>query len=204
MRMYSKLFSVKSGVVLLLMGLFEYTYCADLTVLSPRGKPGRDVLELMGDGKTNDFGRPIADYDNTDAVISYLVTGPDGRERGRYIEFTGDNCGEITCFAMVFYKSYHGVLDLSKYQALVMDISVEKAPDKGLGIRIGSFPTRAEIDVTNKLPQEGSGWSELRIALSEFELNTFEGYTTDYTEDVLSIGTTGKAAIKIYNVRWIE
>ena len=190
--------------VLFFTPMAEFAFGDDLTVLSVRGKPGRDVLELMGDGKTNDFGRPISDNDNTDAVVSYLVDGVEENGRARYIEFTGDNCGDTVCFAMVFYKSYHGVLDLSKYSALLMDIAVEKAPDEGLSIRIGSYPSRAEIDIADRLPPAGQGWRKLRIELSEFENNAFENYSTSYTEDVLSIGTTGQAAIKINNVRWHE
>lgn len=179
-------------------------YAEDLIILNGHGTPGRDVLELMGDGKSENFGRPIADNNNSDALHSYLIQGKNSDELIRFVKFTGDNCGPTTCLAMFFYKSFHGILDLSKYQALEFDIKVASLPTKSIGLRIGSWPARAEIDITERLPTIKEGWKTISLSMTEFKNNTFADFLFSRTEDVFSLGTSGKAEIYLSNIRWVE
>ena len=183
-----------------------YEVVADITVLNTRGKPGRDVLELMGDSKTEDFGRPLVDSINSDAVISGVRPGKRDDELGRYIHFTGDSCGnlDIACYAMVYYKSYHGYIDLSDYDRLVFDVSVDQSPTAALSVRIGSYPSRSEIEISDMLPSAGKGYRTVEITMEQFMENSFEGFNPKCTEDALSFGTTGTAEITISNVRWLK
>ena len=176
----------------------------DLKVLDERAFPSRDVLELMGDGKTGDFGRPLIDFGRTDAMISRITDGPN-HSKSRYLEFTGDNCGsDGNCFVLAFYKSYHGLLDLSMYTALEFDVMVEENHSANIGIRIGSYPSRAEINISSRLPQPGQGWKHIRLTMKEFMDNVYEGYSPDMTEDVFSIGTQDKITLRLANIRWVR
>ena len=179
---------------------------AEVVIVNTRGKPGRDVLELMGDSKTEDFGRPLVDYRNSDAVISGVRPGKQPEELGRFLNFTGDSCGDldIACFAMVYYKSYHGYIDLSSYQKLVLDVKVEQAPSEAISLRIGSYPKRAEVNLSPRLPAPGRGFRTIEITMDEFMQHAYDGFDPQYTEDALSFGTTGQAQIIISNVRWVQ
>ncbi len=180
-------------------------FAQELIVLNERGKPTRDVLELLGDMKSGDFGRSIYAVNDASAFHSELVNGPTDGTKARLIDFTGDSCvTPDNCFSLLFYKSYHGYLDLSRYSALVFDVKVETFPSRPIGIRIGSYPTRAEIDITDRLPLAGEGWKTIQLTLKEFNDNLYENFSSVYTEDVFSIGTTGKARLLLANIRWVE
>lgn len=191
-----------SALVSLLLVATASASAQDLIVLNERGKPGRDVLELIGDGKTNEFGRPVADYASTEAIISKLVPVENKTDIARQVIFTGENCGEVTCLAILFYKSFHGILDVSQFKSLEFDIKIDSPPTKPVGLRIGSWPSRAEIDITNKLPNVSEGWKTIRITMDEFKRNTFDNFDFERTEDVFSFGTDGKIEFAIANIKW--
>ena len=177
-------------------------HASELTVLDESGFPGRYVLELMGDAKTGDFARPIDDSDNTDAIISFLTPGRSEGSRARSVEYTGDNCGNGVCFAMYYYKAYHGIVDLHTASALVFDVKVNKQPSEPFVIRVGGYPSRAEVEVNSYLPSEAGGWKTVSIPREAFEGNVFEQFEFSYVEDVVSFGTTGSAQLVFANIRW--
>ncbi len=182
----------------------QWTYAdEELSVLNIRGKAGRGLLAMIGDGKTNNFGRPAAEHIVVDGISMEKSSGMKEGERGVIIEINGDTCNGDFCFGLWFIKSVRGALDLSGYSQLVFDIEVYEAPSDAFLLRVGGFPTRFEMDIRDRLPATNEGWKSITISLDEINANSLENFTLSYVPDAFSIGTPGKFKVGLSNIRWL-
>ncbi|MCM2678419.1 putative glycoside hydrolase [Echinimonas agarilytica] len=182
--------------------LFPASLAAEeFDVFTSRGKPGRGLLELLGDPKSNEWARPISDHQSSPAFNVQSMKTADG-ERGRTIIMTGDNCGNGQCLAMYYIKSARGNVDLSSYRELSFDIEIIDTPKSPLLLRVGSWPSRIEVDVTPMLPYSGQGWKTIRYSMNVLLNNTHDNFDIGVVPDVFALSSAQAASFNIKNIRW--
>lgn len=174
-------------------------------VINSRGKPGQGQLAIVGDMKTNNFGRPAQEHFEVPGIDIETVAGRKASERGIQIHFNGDSCtnDDAPCFALYFLKSYRGALDFEAMSELAFDIKILETPDQPMLLRVGGYPVRFELDIKEQLPSELSTWKTIRIDRRTIAQNSYEDFSMGFVPDTFSIGTAGKAKFVLTNVKWV-
>ena len=173
-------------------------------VLNPAGKAGRGIVEVIGDPNTGRWTTPAIDHEKHIALSVEKAYNPDEHVVETQIVYNGDNCNEdgSLCLALHYFKSTRGDMNYEDYDQLVFEIEVIESPTEDVLLRIGSYPTRAELSIKDKLPDAGAGWKTITITKAEFTEHIFEGFTFDRVADPFSISTVGKLIYKLKRIRW--
>ena len=173
-------------------------------VLKPVGKAGRGIVEVMGDPNSGRWTTPVIDQHKHKAINLSKKYDPTDDVVETFVQYTGENCNEAgdLCLALYYFKSTRGAMDYSDYNRLVFEIQLIHPPSDALLLRIGSYPTRAELDIRDRLPNADAGWSTITVTKQEFRNYIFEGFEFNEVADPFSLTTSGTVAYKIRRIRW--
>ena len=173
-------------------------------VLNPAGKAGRGLVEVVGDPKTGRWTTPSQDHTKHAAITVKKTYDDQAHVVESNVIYTGDNCNEdgSLCLALYYFKSTRGDTDLESYDELIFDIKIIDAPSDALLLRVGSYPSRAELDIRDKLPKAGEDWKTITVNKQEFNQYLFEDFSFARSADPFSLTTGGTVNYVVRNIRW--
>ena len=173
-------------------------------VLNPAGKAGRGLVEVIGDPKTGRWTTPAIDHKKHAAVNVARNYDKENHVVETEVIYTGDNCNEdeSLCLALYYFKSTRGEMDLDDYNQLSFEIDIIEPPTDTLLLRIGSFPTRAEMGINELLPAPEDGYKRIIVTRQEFSNFFYEDFSFHRVADPFSLTTNGKVRYKIKNIYW--
>ena len=173
-------------------------------VLNPAGKAGRGIVEVLGDPKTGRWTTPSIDHVKHDAFFVSKQYSAKEHVVETFVHYTGDNCNEdeSLCLALYYFKSTRGDMDFDDFNRIVFEINMIEAPTDAVLLRIGSYPTRAEFDIREKLPSVDEGWKTVTVEREELEQHLFENFTFKRVADPFSLTTSGTVKYEIRRIRW--
>ncbi len=173
-------------------------------VLNPAGKAGRGLVEVVGDPNSGRWTTPAIDHVKHKAINVAKHYNIENHVVETKVEYTGDNCNEdeSLCLALYYFKSARGAMDLGEYSELIFEIDIIESPSDALLLRVGSFPTRAEMSINDKLPTPSEGYKRITITKEEFSNFFFEDFSFQQVADPFSLTTNGTIKYKIKNIQW--